>query len=261
MLQPAIFARFFTAALFGRHPGRHASLAPPALAALAAAILLGGSVLPAGAADGSASADGKTAAVELSAAEIEAGFQPLFKGHDLSGWEGDPAWFRVAAETPAIVAGTLQKPIPHNVFLCTTETYGDFELRLEAKLIGQGDNAGIQFRTKRLPESTEVSGYQADMGRAWNRPVWGALYDESRRRKMLAEPDPEQVEKVLQGDGWNEIIVRCRGPRIEIFLNGLQTVDYTEADPEIARRGVIALQIHSGPPAEAWYRNIRLRPL
>jgi len=251
---PGRVACSLAAALASRHPRG----GPLALAV--AALLCGGSV-SVQAADEPAAAEGQTPAVTLPTDEIEAGFQPLFSGRDLSGWEGDAAWFRVVAETPAIVAGSLTKPIPHNVFLCTTETYGDFELRLEAKLIGQGDNAGIQFRTKRLPGSTEVAGYQADMGRAWNRPVWGALYDESRRRKMLAEPDPEEVVQVLQEDDWNEIIIRCRGPQIEIFLNGLQTVDYTEADPEIARRGVIALQIHSGPPAEAWYRNIRLRPL
>lgn len=186
-------------------------------------------------------------------------FQPLFDGKTLEGWEGDEAWFRV--EDGAIVAGSLEKQIPHNYFLCTTEEYGDFELRLQAKLIGEGDNAGVQFRTKRIPNNTEVSGYQADMGRAWNRPVWGALYDESRRNKMLAEPDPEALKKVLKPDDWNEMVVRCKGPQIEIFLNGVKTVDYTEKDEEIARRGVIAVQIHSGAPAEAWYRDIELRPL
>ncbi len=184
---------------------------------------------------------------------------PLFDGESIAGWEGNAYWFRI--EGDAIVAGRLDEKIPHNEFLCTTQNYDDFELRLEAKLVGGGQNAGIQFRSKRVPGSTEVSGYQADVGTAWDRPVWGALYDESRRRKMLAEPDPELAKRLVKTDQWNEIRVVCRGPKIQIFLNGEKTVDYTEEDDAIPRHGVIGLQIHSGEPSEAWYRNIRIRQL
>ncbi len=184
---------------------------------------------------------------------------PLFDGETTAGWEGNAYWFRV--EGDAIVAGRLDEEIPHNEFLCTTQSYDDFELRLEAKLLGAGRNAGVQFRSKRVPGSTEVSGYQADIGSAWDRPVWGALYDESRRNKMLAEPDPELAKRLVKQDRWNEIRVICRGPKIEIYLNGTKTVDYTESDPAIPRHGVIGLQIHSGQPSEAWYRNIRIRQL
>ena len=59
----------------------------------------------------------------------------------------------------------------------------------------------------------------------------------------------------------NDLVIRCEGPRIQIWVNGLQTVDYTETDDKIARQGIIGLQIHSGPPAEASYRNIRLKKL
>lgn len=189
----------------------------------------------------------------------EEGFTPLFDGTSLKGWSGDPHWFRV--EAGAIVAGALDKPIPHNVFLCTDEPYEDFELRLEIKLVGEGDNAGVQFRTAKIPGSHEVSGYQADVGSAGGRPVWGSLYDESRRRKMLAVADAEAVRKVLRRDDWNRMVIRCEGPRIRIWLNDLPTVDYTETDEKIERSGVIALQIHGGPPAEASYRNLRLKKL
>lgn len=191
-------------------------------------------------------------------ARAEDGFTPLFDGNSLKGWSGDSKWFRIEGE--AIVAGSLDDPIPHNVFLCTAETYGDFELRLDVKLIGAGDNAGVQFRTAKIPGSHEVSGYQADMGSA-GRPVWGSLYDESRRNRMLAEADVDAVRRVLRKEGWNEMVIRCEGPRVQMWLNDLRTVDYTETDDEIARSGVIALQIHGGPPAEASYRNIRIKSL
>ena len=183
----------------------------------------------------------------------------LFDGQSLAGWEGNEQWFRV--QDQAIVAGSLKEKIPHNEFLCTEKEYEDFDLRLEAKLVGEGQNAGIQFRSQRVPRSTEVSGYQADVGAAWDRPVWGAIYDESRRRKMLAEPDPELARRIVKADQWNEVRVLCQGPRIQIFVNGQRTVDYTETDADIPRSGIIGLQIHSGKPTEAWYRNIRIQSL
>ena len=182
---------------------------------------------------------------------------PLFDGETLAGWEGNAYWFRI--EDKAVVAGRLNEKIPHNEFLCTTQNYDDFELRYEAKLVGEGKNAGVQFRSKRVPDSTEVSGYQADIGVAWDRPVWGALYDESRRRKMLQEPDPEVAKKAVKLGQWNRMRVVCKGARIQIFVNDVKTVDYTEEDASIPKFGVIGLQIHSGKPTEAWYRNIRIR--
>ena len=185
--------------------------------------------------------------------------QPLFDGKTLEGWEGNDDFFRV--EQKSIVAGRLNEKIPHNEFLCTKEKYGDFELRLDAKLVGEGNNAGIQFRSKRIKGSSEVSGYQADVGAAWDRPVWGALYDESRRRKMLAEPDPKLAKRLVKEGDWNELRVRCEGNHIQIFLNGEKTIDYTEAGKDIPATGIIGLQIHSGKPTEAWYRNIRIQKL
>jgi hypothetical protein len=191
--------------------------------------------------------------------ELEEGFVWLFDGKSLDGWEGNQDWFRI--EEGSIVAGSLAKEIPHNDFLGTTKQYGNFELKLEARLKGTGDNAGVQFRSSRVPDSTEVSGYQCDIGSAWGRPVWGGLYDESRRNKMLAEGDPKVVMSALKAGEWNELMVRAVDRNIQIWLNGSLTIDYTEVDSGIAKRGIIALQIHSGPPTEAWYRNIRIREL
>lgn len=178
--------------------------------------------------------------------------KPLFDGQTLEGWEGNLEWFKV--QDGAIVAGTLEQKIPRNEFLCTKKTYGDFELRLKVKLLGEGANAGIQFRTKRIPNHHEVSGYQADMGPQY----WGKLYDESRRRKILAGMDAAEVAKFLKPNEWNEYVIRCEGPRIQLWLNGVQTVDYTEKEEGIDRTGIIGLQIHSGGPSEAWYKDITL---
>ena len=176
---------------------------------------------------------------------------PVFDGRTFNGWEGDLKSFRI--EQGAIVAGTLAQKIPRNEFLCTTTTYGDFELRLQVKLLGgAGANAGVQFRTARIPNHHEVSGYQADVGVGW----WGALYDESRRNKVLKGPDQQKMAQVVRTDEWNDYVIRAEGKRIQLSLNGVPTVDFVEDDPSVAARGVICVQIHSGPPSEAWYRQI-----
>jgi hypothetical protein len=205
-----------------------------------------------------------TIAISLPAGSLVAqnaddAWKPLFDGKSLDGWEGNREMFRV--EEIAIIAGTLERNIPHNDFLCTEKEYGDFELRLQVKLVGKGDNAGVQLRSRRVPKDHEVSGYQADAGSAWDRPIWGALYDEARRNKILADPGAELLKDLVKPGDWNEMRIRCEGPRIQIWLNGKQTVDYTETDDDIPRRGVIGLQIHSGPPAEAWYKDIQIREL
>lgn len=182
--------------------------------------------------------------------------QALFDGKSFAGWEGNLDYFRI--QDGAIVAGKLTADIPRNEFLCTQKQYGDFELRLKVKVVGAGANAGIQFRSQRIPNHHEVRGYQADVGQNW----WGKLYDESRRNRVLAQPaDAEAFAQVLRPDDWNDYVIRCQGPRIQLWVNGFQTVDYTEADPQIPRRGILGLQIHGGPPSEAWYKDITIRVL
>jgi hypothetical protein len=177
----------------------------------------------------------------------------LFDGTTFTGWEGNLKLFRI--QDRAIVGGTLAEKIVRNEFLCTTKTYGDFELRLKVKLLGgEKANAGIQFRTSRIPNHHEVSGYQADMGTGW----WGALYDESRRNKVLKGPDQTKMKDVVKPNDWNDYVVKAEGERIQLWLNGVPTVDYTEDDPAVAATGVICVQIHSGPPSEAWYRDITI---
>ena len=180
----------------------------------------------------------------------------IFDGKTFEGWEGNLKIFRI--EDGAIVAGSLNEKIARNEFLCTTQSYADFELRLKVKLLG-GDNAnaGIQFRTARIPNHHEVSGFQADMGTGW----WGALYDESRRKKVLQGPDQTKMKGTVRAGDWNDYVVRAEGSHITLSLNGLQTVDYTETDPAIERSGVVCVQIHAGPPSEAWYKDITLANL
>src|SRR5262249_7851764 len=182
----------------------------------------------------------------------------LFDGKTLDGWEGDTknTW---RIEDGAIVGGSLDRVVPRNEFLCTTASYTDFELKVNFKLVGDREkaNAGVQFRTKRIPKHHEVSGYQADVGQGY----WGALYDESRRNRVLDKPDKKVLDKLVKYDDWNEYTIRCEGPRIRLWLNGTLTVDYTEQDEKIPRTGIIGLQIHGGAKSKVFYKDITIEEL
>ncbi|HVV99057.1 MAG TPA: DUF1080 domain-containing protein [Planctomycetaceae bacterium] len=193
------------------------------------------------------------AAVSLTrAADVEPGFESLFDGKDLSGWEGDEKLWKV--QDGKIVGDSAG--INHNEFLCTKKTFTNFELRIEFKIDKGVGNSGVQFRTKRLPNSTEVSGYQADLGENY----WGCLYDESRRNKILAPASPKLAD-ALKKDDWNTYVIRADGDHITLKINDVTTVDYTEKDPDIAKTGIIALQVHAGGPMRAEFRNLRIKQL
>lgn len=188
----------------------------------------------------------------------EGAAEPLFDGKTLSGWEGDigNTW---RFERGAIVGGFLDKVVPRNEFLCTPQTYSDFELKVRFKLLGNRKeaNAGIQFRTRRIPHHHEVVGYQADIGQHY----WGALYDESRRDRILAQPAKSDLKELVKHETWNNYVIRCEGSRVRLWLNGTLTVDYTEQDAKIEREGIICLQIHGDAKAKVYYKDIIVKKL
>jgi hypothetical protein len=183
----------------------------------------------------------------------EEGFVPLFNGKDLAGWEGDAKLWTVQ---DGVLVGK-SPGINYNDFLATAKTYGDFILRLEVRLVDEKGNSGVQFRSKRVPDSHEVSGYQADIAPG----AWGNLYDESRRNKNLVAAKPEDVKKALRPGDWNQYEVTAIGDKITMSLNGVKTVEYTETDKDISRTGIIATQIHGGGPMEVQFKNIRIKEI
>lgn len=184
----------------------------------------------------------------------------LFDGKTLKGWQPvNPAhatlWF-VADST--IRSGDGLKKIPENTYLRTEKEYGDFEFRCLFRLTGDPAtgmiNSGIQYRS--VLKDGQILGYQADIGDGY----WGDIYDEHRRGK-LAGGDWRTLRHVLNKQGWNSYIVRCRGNRHELYINGVKTCDYTETDPTIPARGVIAVQIHSGGVAQVEFRDLTITEL
>ncbi len=191
---------------------------------------------------------------------------------------GDTKFWRV--ENGTIVAeSTPDNPCKANTFLIWDRgrQLDDFTLRLEFRLTASDDaraNSGIQFRSGVKPDG-HVFGYQADIDLAGQ---WvGALYDELGRGVLAKRgqsatvgtdgkiatkdfADGAQLLKGVKKGDWNEYEITAQGPRITLSINGQKTVevdDQQQAERELA--GLLALQLHSGPPQKVEFRNIRLK--
>lgn len=213
----------------------------------------------------------------------------LFDGETLSGWEGSDSAFRV--ENRAIIGGSLEKRLEKTFYLCTNEQYSDFELTLSVKLFHNNlsGNGGINFRAQRVKDSNGVASYQADIGyfnpnivvrlsdytpADMSRPfsLWGTLIDQSRedvsryrepenlKVVILKMPDRELIHKIAKPNDWNEIKIIALGNEIEIKVNGITTVQYTEKG-DVSSNGYICLQAHQGAPYEVHHKEIRIRKI
>jgi hypothetical protein len=186
----------------------------------------------------------------LPALADDEGFTPLFNGKDLTGWvQPDRAGLFTVDDGEIVgrTAGDLRK----NEFLVTEKSYGDFHLKAKVKLLS--GNSGIQFRSTRAADGA-VSGPQADAADAY----WGLLYEE-RRRGILERYPEDKVAKIVKLRDWNDMEIIARGDHVQIFLNGTKVIDRT--DPEFDAEGVIALQVHTGPPMEVRFKDIAIKEL
>jgi hypothetical protein len=184
--------------------------------------------------------------------------QKLFDGKTFKGWEGDTLTWRI--QDGMLVGGSLETRVPHNNFLSTKKIYHNFYLKLKIKLTGTEGfvNSGIQFRSvKATNPAYEMIGYQAD----WGKDYWASLYDESRRNKTLMKPNEADVLSWIKQGDWNTYEIRAENERIRLYINGKQTVDYTETDASIPSSGLIALQIHGGAKAIVAFKDIYLQEL
>lgn len=203
------------------------------------------------------------------------GFKSIFNGKDLSGWEGKPEFWSV--QDGAITGRTTREnPTDGNTFLIWRDgTVDDFELRLKFRIVG--GNSGIQYRSKALGDFV-VGGYQADFeaGKTYS----GILYEE-RGRGILAlrgqkvvindegKPkvvgsvgDSEEIQAAIKPEQWNDYTIIARGNHLIHKINGLTTVDVTDNDKDKrAMSGILALQLHAGPPMTVQFKDIQLKRL
>jgi putative membrane-bound dehydrogenase-like protein len=168
----------------------------------------------------------------------------FFNGKDLTNWDGDTTVWSVQNGE---IVGKSEKGLKANNFLKSAMEVTDFKLSLKVKLTPNEANSGIQFRSVPI-EGGEMRGPQADIGKGW----WGKLYEESGRGLLVKEGG----EKFVKENEWNDYVIEAVGPKVKIWINGELVCDYT--DDKLAKRGQIAVQVHSGGPTEVRFKELKL---
>ena len=221
------------------------------------------------------------AAVHVAAA-AEPGFESLFNGQNLKGWDGNPKLWSVRDGAITGVT-TKEDPIKVNTFLIYTNSLpNDFELRFNYRIVA--GNSGVQYRSKITdPKQWRVGGYQADFeaGKTYS----GILYDEggvAGGRGIMAERGQKvtwgsdgkkqvtggtgktsaELQETIKHEDWNSYMVRAKGHHFIHQINGNTTVDVTDEDEKKRlTSGVLALQIHVGPPMTVQIKDISIKKL
>jgi hypothetical protein len=231
-------------------------------------------------ADDKPAGDGAASAAPA-AAKDEAGFQPLFDGKTLNNWDGNPRFWSV--KDGAITGQTTREnPTDGNTFLVYTGgDVADFELKFDYKIVG--GNSGVQYRSKVLdPKAWRVGGYQGDFeagttysgilydeaGVAGNRGIMAnrgesVTYDAGGKDKKVEKlpMTSAELQKSIKQEGWNEYTITARGNHLVHKINGNTTAECIDQSGKALKSGVLALQLHAGPPMLVQFKNIRIKKL
>ncbi|QDT14936.1 3-keto-disaccharide hydrolase [Alienimonas californiensis] len=216
---------------------------------------------------------------ESPAGQFEKGFTPLFDGETLDGWNGREGLWSV--EDGAIVGRTNdEKPLEANTFLVLEKPAENFDLRLKYKI--ESGNSGVQYRAEAFDEEAyRVRGPQADIDSS---PQYtGIHYSEGARgivavrgQKVKVVPDgkkgknetvgssgdaAELQAKHIKSNDWNEYRIVADGPTMRHYVNGQLMSEVTDERPDREKSGVIALQLHRGPPMVVRFKDVRIKRL
>ncbi|TWT96427.1 3-keto-disaccharide hydrolase [Neorhodopirellula pilleata] len=216
--------------------------------------------------------------------DSEAGFQTLFNGENLNGWDGDP---RLWSVRDGVIHGetTAENAAKGNTFLIWQDgTTKDFELRLSFRC-NASNNSGIQYRSQHITNKSArndwvVQGYQHEIRNEVGFPnISGFIYGEGLGRgricmvgeKAVQKGDkkevletlitPEEFKELFHLDDWNNVIIVCKGRNVQHYLNDRLILDFTDSEDKALLDGVLALQLHAGKPMWAEYKNIRIKSL
>lgn len=209
----------------------------------------------------------------------DGGWQTIFDGQTLDGWDGNPDFWRV--EDGAITGQTTaDKPTKGNTFIIWRKgELADFELQLEYKIIG--GNSGIQYRSFEVPDNKWViGGYQADFeaGDTYSGILYGERYRGilcNRGQKTVLKKkdgkfavevvgsvgDSREIQSKIKKEDWNTYRIVAIGFHFQHFINDVPTADCTDEDDARREKGLLALQLHAGPPMKVQFRNIKIRHL
>jgi len=201
------------------------------------------------------------------------GFQAIFNGQDLTGWEGSPQYWSVQ---DGCLTGVTDGKLDYNRFIIwRSGTLKNFELRVQVNVTA-GGNSGLNYRSKHRPDLGEavVTGYQCDV--VANRPDYnGMLYEERGRRilahtgeKVIIDPQgqPWVVDKLpvkaFQPGQWHEYRLLVEGNHHQHWIDNHATVDVIDLDEKNrALEGILGVQVHVGPAMKIQYRNFFVKHL
>jgi len=198
----------------------------------------------------------------------------IFNGKDLNGWDGAPGWWQV--EDGALTAqSTPEKPCKEcNYLIWKGGQPADFELTCDFKLSASA-NSGVQIRSETRP-NWDTFGYQADM--TGDGGLVGYVYHHQRgliaergekvtitvdgKREAQKIGDSAELLKNFKKEEWNQYRIICLGPDITLYVNDVLMCQITDNDAQTAAKsGIIALQMHPGPPMKVQFKNIVLKEL
>jgi len=220
---------------------------------------------------------GRGPGIEALALDDHTGFESIFDGKTLKGWDGDPTYWRVE-QGEIIGESTPEKPLKVNTFLIWRGGEPkDFELKVEYRI--NATNSGVQYRSVELTEVGKwvMKGYQADID--FQNMFTGQLYEERGRgflamRGQVTHLQPgkkrvianlrsgDELKGLIKADGWNQYHIIARGNVLTHILNGHLMAEAVDDDaPNRALGGLIGLQMHVGAPMKVEFRNIWLKNL
>ena len=219
-----------------------------------------------------------------------AGFESIFNGTSLAGWDGDPVFWKV--ENGAIIGeSSAANPVKQNTFLIWRGGEpADFELKLQFRM--NSTNSGVQFRSTHLPQGSDggrggpiadkwvMKGYQADID--FDNRYTGMIYDERGARGFLAprgvasyigpdstkkaigrlEMSADALKAMIKPGDWNHVDIIARGNTMVNIVNGHVTAVLIDDDAKNrALKGLIGFQMHTGPPMKIEFKDIYLKKL
>ena len=200
----------------------------------------------------------------------------LFNGENLESWRGRSDLWAVV-DGAIVGTTTAENPLKGNTFLIYEgDVPASFELT--AMFLIQGGNSGIQYRSQVVDEKEfVVAGYQADIDDSL---TFAGINYEERGRGILALRgekvtitedgnktkeqfgDAAKIGESIHGGEWNAYRVVANGNHLQHFINDVLTSEVIDGESAKASTdGIIALQVHAGPPMVVKYKDLKIRSI